>query len=198
MATHSSTLAWKIRWTEKPGRLWSMGSQRVGHDWVTSLHFTSLHFTSLQEGRCSSKRKISVKPQSCDIDTIIILKLERKKLRQREGQWHVQGHTTGRWGPDLLLKAPELYFLRCTPEEHLCWDTYTRCVVPHNRHHLWWWMRNQSLLYTSHFMKLHFFLHWKCTPWKYTLMHNMCNTSGFLPWKYNCRNLKVAQECKTF
>ena len=32
MATHSSTLAWKIRWTEKPGRLQSMGSQRVGHD----------------------------------------------------------------------------------------------------------------------------------------------------------------------
>ena len=32
MATHSSTLAWKIPWTEKPGRLRSMGSQKVGHD----------------------------------------------------------------------------------------------------------------------------------------------------------------------
>ena len=32
MATHFSTLAWKIPWTEKPGRLQSMGSQRVGHD----------------------------------------------------------------------------------------------------------------------------------------------------------------------
>ena len=31
MITHSSTLAWKIPWTEKPGRLQSMGSQRVGH-----------------------------------------------------------------------------------------------------------------------------------------------------------------------
>ena len=31
-ATHSSTLVWKIRWTEEPGRLQSMGSQRVGHD----------------------------------------------------------------------------------------------------------------------------------------------------------------------
>ena len=37
MATHSSTLAWKIPWTEKPGRLQSMGSQRVGHDRATSL-----------------------------------------------------------------------------------------------------------------------------------------------------------------
>ena len=33
MATHSSTLAWKIPWTEEPGRLPSMGSLRVGHDW---------------------------------------------------------------------------------------------------------------------------------------------------------------------
>ena len=37
MATQSSTLAWKILWTEKPSRLQSMGSQRVGHDWATSL-----------------------------------------------------------------------------------------------------------------------------------------------------------------
>ena len=37
MATHSSILAWKIPWTEESGRLQSMGSQRVRHDWVTSL-----------------------------------------------------------------------------------------------------------------------------------------------------------------
>ena len=41
MATHSSILAWKIPWTEEAGRLQSMGSHRVGHEWVTSLHFTS-------------------------------------------------------------------------------------------------------------------------------------------------------------
>ena len=40
MATHPSILAWKIPWMEKPGRLQSMGSQRVGHDSATSL-FTS-------------------------------------------------------------------------------------------------------------------------------------------------------------
>ena len=37
MATHSSTLAWKILWTEEPGRLESMGLQRVGHNRATSL-----------------------------------------------------------------------------------------------------------------------------------------------------------------
>ena len=36
MATHSSILAWRIPWTEEPGRLPSMGSQKVGHDWVTN------------------------------------------------------------------------------------------------------------------------------------------------------------------
>ena len=37
-AIHSSTTAWKIPWTEEPGRLQSMGSQRVGHDWETFLY----------------------------------------------------------------------------------------------------------------------------------------------------------------
>ena len=36
MVAHSSILAWRIPWMEKPGRLQSTGSQRVGHDWVTS------------------------------------------------------------------------------------------------------------------------------------------------------------------
>ena len=45
MATHSSTLAWKIPWTEEPGRLQAMGSLRVGHDWATSLSlFTFMHW----------------------------------------------------------------------------------------------------------------------------------------------------------
>ena len=35
MATHSGILAWRISWTEEPGRLQSMGPQRVGYDWVT-------------------------------------------------------------------------------------------------------------------------------------------------------------------
>ena len=45
MAPHSSTLAWKIPWMEEPGRLQSMGSHRVGHDWATSLSlFTFMHW----------------------------------------------------------------------------------------------------------------------------------------------------------
>ena len=39
MATHSRVLAWRIPWTEEPGGLQSMGSQRVRHSWVTNFHF---------------------------------------------------------------------------------------------------------------------------------------------------------------
>ena len=45
MAPHSSTLAWKTPWTEEHGRLQSMGSLRVGHNWETSLSlFTCMHW----------------------------------------------------------------------------------------------------------------------------------------------------------
>ena len=43
MAPHSSTLAWKIPWTERPGRLQSMGLLRVGHDWAISLSLFTFH-----------------------------------------------------------------------------------------------------------------------------------------------------------
>ena len=60
MAMHSSILAWKIPWTEEPGKLQSRGSQRVGYDWGISLsyrlyslynincEFQILHFTCMQ------------------------------------------------------------------------------------------------------------------------------------------------------
>ena len=38
MAIHSSTIAWKIPWTQEPGRLQSMGLQRVGHDWAKAIN----------------------------------------------------------------------------------------------------------------------------------------------------------------
>ena len=44
MAAHSNILAWKIPWIAEPGRLPSMGSQRVRHDWATSLHNVTLSY----------------------------------------------------------------------------------------------------------------------------------------------------------
>ena len=42
LAIHSSTLAWRIPWTEEPGGLQSMGSQRVRHNCATNFHFSRL------------------------------------------------------------------------------------------------------------------------------------------------------------
>ena len=47
MATHSSILAWRISWTEDPGRLQSTGWQRVGYDWATSLSLSRKARTEL-------------------------------------------------------------------------------------------------------------------------------------------------------
>ena len=47
MATHSSILAWRIPWTEEPGGLHSMVSQRMGHSWVTNT-FTFIRVTKLE------------------------------------------------------------------------------------------------------------------------------------------------------
>ena len=49
MATHSSILAWRIPWMEEPGRLQSMGSQRVGHDWATSLSLVFWSYLYISE-----------------------------------------------------------------------------------------------------------------------------------------------------
>ena len=63
MATHSNILAWRIAWTEETGGLESMGSQRVGHYWVTNIHTWSLqhffhalfhdHYYVWIKGKCS-------------------------------------------------------------------------------------------------------------------------------------------------
>jgi len=58
MATHSSILAWKILWMEKPGRLQSMGSQRVGHNRATSLSLKKKK--SVIEGRLLCRRKLNL------------------------------------------------------------------------------------------------------------------------------------------
>jgi len=57
MATHSNILAWEISWTEEPGRLQSMGLQRVRHDWAT--HKDSSHFSASVPSLPISKRPAS-------------------------------------------------------------------------------------------------------------------------------------------
>ena len=62
IATHSSTLAWKIPWTEEHGRLQSMGSQRVGHEWETSLSLSFIKIQNLQVSKIQQYSKFIIYP----------------------------------------------------------------------------------------------------------------------------------------
>ena len=78
MATHSGIFAWRIPWTEEPGGLQSMGSQRVGHDWTTNTHRKEsdtterLHFHTLKflQRRLAFEEKMSKSNQdtSCIVE----------------------------------------------------------------------------------------------------------------------------------
>ena len=65
MVTHSSTLAWRIPWREETGSLQSMGSQRVRHDWATSLTHSLIVLLVLKKGKRHNKCKWSQKCGKC-------------------------------------------------------------------------------------------------------------------------------------
>ena len=91
MATHPSTLAWKIPWTEEPGRLQSMGSQRVGLNWATSLSlFTFMHW----------KRKWQPTP---------VFLPEESQGQEPGGLLSMGSHRVGYDWSDLAAAAVELY-----------------------------------------------------------------------------------------
>ena len=77
MATHSSTLAWKIPWTEEPDRLQSMGSQRVGHDWAHSPHFIFSNHSYVAQPVCLPwlLHKVTVFLSACLFEAAEIQKL---------------------------------------------------------------------------------------------------------------------------
>ena len=65
LATHFSTLAWRIPWTEEPGGLQSTGSQWVGHDWATNTHIANVAF--LPTLSCLKARTMSWFKASCQL-----------------------------------------------------------------------------------------------------------------------------------
>ena len=79
VATHSSTLAWKMPWTEEPGRLQSMGSQRVRHDRATSLSLSLV------------KMSIAIKVYTNQVETIRCDKEDKheviKQVSVMQGYW---------------------------------------------------------------------------------------------------------------
>ena len=70
MATHSSILAWEISWTEEPGSLRSMGSQRAGHDWTTNIFIFTFKLLLSSPGY-PSKRIFRNWPHVCPLPAMI-------------------------------------------------------------------------------------------------------------------------------
>ena len=87
MATHSSTLAWNIPWTEEPGRLQSMGSLKVGHDWVTSLSL----FTFMDWKRKWQPTPVFLPGESQETGSLVGCRLRgRRESDTTEATWQQQ------------------------------------------------------------------------------------------------------------
>ena len=71
MATHSSTLGWRIPWRGEPGRLQSMGSQRVRHDWMTSLYRTGNYIQYLAKVKVTQSCPTLGKPMNYTVHGIL-------------------------------------------------------------------------------------------------------------------------------
>ena len=77
MATHSSIVAWKIEWTEEPGRLQSMESERVWHDWLTNSYADD---TTLMEENKEKLKSFLIKVKEEESEKVG-LKVNIQKLR---------------------------------------------------------------------------------------------------------------------
>ena len=92
-ATHSSIFAWRIPWTEEAGRLQSMGSQRVRHDWATTI-FTFFFHWGLGEERQGSSHT-SCMQDGFRTGVPDIWKWQRQGSRRSLGGWSVSGMVEG-------------------------------------------------------------------------------------------------------
>ena len=82
MATHSSILAWRIPWTEEPGGLQSMGSQRIRHNWATNTH-THTH-TQKRQRPWTAKAILRKKKQ-----TYVYQGMRARRDKLGDWDWHI-------------------------------------------------------------------------------------------------------------
>ena len=110
MAPHSSTLAWKIPWTEDPGGLLSLGSHRVGHDW-SDLAAAASFINSILIN------------QQCKINHVLYLKNTRQQQRT-----------------DFFSEGPQSRFQRPHFQklQEMCWVQLFTCIGPVANVYLQW------------------------------------------------------------
>ena len=126
MAAHSSILAWRIPWTEKPGGVQSMGSQRVGHNWVTkflclTFAFCFVALNPLSKGQVGGKKDTGC---GCGRGQIIYL------LYLRKGRYLVMGYDIFTFYTVGLVQSIGFRkFLLIPGHESACCVTYTPALL---------------------------------------------------------------------
>ena len=124
MAPHSSALAWKSPWMKEPGRLQSMGSLRVGHDWATSLsrigegNGNPLQCSCLENPRDGGAWWAAVCGVAQSQTRLKRLSSSSSSWEKMEMQWGVTvngyGFFGGRYKTDLLVQLREYAKIHCT------------------------------------------------------------------------------------
>ena len=130
MAPHSSTLAWKIPWTEESGRLQSMGSQRVGHDWATSLSL------SLSECESWTRGAEELMFLNCGAggDSWESLGQQRDQTSQSWGKSVLNIHWKDwwwSWSPNTLATWCESWIIRKDPDAGKDWKLEEKGMTEH-------------------------------------------------------------------
>ena len=184
MVHPSSTLAWEIPWMEEPGRLQSMGSLRVRHDWATSLSlFTFMHW----------RRKWQPTP--------VFLPGESQGQRSPVGcrLWgHTESDTTTRLSSS---SSWDLLWAKFCPHKLMCWNPntqYFKCDLFGNRActgvtGLPTWLSSKESTYQSRKCKRHGFDPWvRKIPWRRKWQpttvflpgefHGQRSLAGYSPW----------------
>ena len=140
MATHSRILAWRILWTEEPGRLQSMRLQRVRHDWATFTHSLMLYIAVWRGPQ--SKGLISLVSSQQGTEALSPVACEELTLASSQGIWKPTLSQLSLFRtialPDTVIIAlweilSPTTQLCCTkiPDPHKLWDYKCVCVFSH-------------------------------------------------------------------
>ena len=156
MATHSSILAWKIPWTWEPGGLWSMGSQRVRHDWIDSTYSTDA---------CLHSRSKEIHHEGPSHQTSVLLQAEVTQPKGVEKEQSVSAKTCLQKSSNLIW--PQLYSETTTNRK-----LAAAFASPTN---------SESQLLNLCYSKSLLSQLWCCNIWSSILSRVLCGDQGMAP-----------------
>ena len=135
MAIHSSILAWRIPWTEEPGGLQSMGSQRVGHDWATSLSLSrdnGLYQTRASRRLSSLSSQLLLFPWGCGgCFELFLLSVSLSHIRFWESYQVISANQS--FSRQQCLKCQDVLWIFCFSPSFLkgmSWTLLLLCCMP--------------------------------------------------------------------